>query len=54
MMKIIEKIVEPEKIKTGSIFKLKIKVINFLSYKEVKTENYQYYTQLRYIDLRGE
>lgn len=52
-MKIIEKIVEPEKVKIGSIFKLKIKVIKFLSYKELKTENYQYYTQFRYIGLKG-
>ena len=32
-MKIIEKIVEPENVKIVYIFKLKIKVINFLIYK---------------------
>lgn len=54
MTKIIEKIIEPEKVRAGSIFKLKIKVINFLSYKEVKNKKYQYYTKFKYTDLKGE
>lgn len=36
MKKIIEKIVEPERIETGSIFKLKVKVIRYLTYNEMK------------------
>lgn len=38
MNKIIEKIVEPSKIITGSIFKLKIKVIRYLTCKEMKSK----------------
>lgn len=37
MSKIIEKIVEPSKINVGSTFKLKIKVIRYMTCKEMKT-----------------
>jgi len=37
MNKIIEKIVEPNKVNVGSIFKLKIKVIRYMTCKEMKT-----------------
>lgn len=36
MQKIIEKIVEPAHIETGSIFKLKVKVIRYLTHNEMK------------------
>lgn len=54
MSKIIEKIVEPGKIFVGSTFKLKVKVINYLTYKELKTKTYDYYKNLSYKDLKGE
>lgn len=54
MSKIIEKIVEPTKIQVGSIFKLKIKVIRYLKYKEMKTKNYNYFKSIKYGDLKGE
>lgn len=54
MPKIIEKIVEPGKIFVGSTFKLKVKVINYLTYKELKTKTYDYYKNLSYKDLKGE
>lgn len=41
--KIIEKLVEPSKIITGSAFLLKIKAIRYLTYKEIK-ENKTYNT----------
>lgn len=53
MSKIIEKIVEPEKIITGSIFRLKVKVINYLTYLETKTKTYNYYKNVKYKDLKG-
>lgn len=52
-MKIIEKIVEPIKIQVGSTFKLKIKAINYLTYKEMKTKNYKYFKNYKYKDLKG-
>ena len=36
MSKIIETIVEPNKIEVGSTFKLKIKAIRYMSYAEMK------------------
>lgn len=35
-MKIIETIVEPNKIEAGAKFKLKVKVIEYLTYSEIK------------------
>lgn len=37
LTKIIEKIVEPDKIYVGSTFKLKIKAIRYMTCKEMKT-----------------
>lgn len=54
MSKIIEKIVEPDEITVGSTFKLKVKVIDYLTYRELKTKTYNYYKNLRYKDLKGE
>ena len=53
MPKIQEIIIEPTKIKVGSIFKLKLKVINYLIYKEMKTKNYKYFKKYKYKDLKG-
>ena len=56
MSKIIEKVVEPSKIYAGSTFKLKIKVIRYLTYNELKTKNYDYYieTKIKYKELKGD
>ena len=53
MSKIQEIIVEPTKVQVGSTFKLKIKAINYLIYKEVKTKSYKYYKNYKYKDLKG-
>ena len=52
-MKIIETIVEPNKIEIGSTFRLKVKAINYLTYKEMKTKKYKYYKSYKYKDLKG-
>ena len=54
MSKIQEIIVEPTKVQVGSTFKLKIKAINYLTYKEMKTKNYNYFKSIKYGDLKGE
>lgn len=53
MSKIQEVIVEPEKVSVGSTFKLKVRVINYLTYKEMKTKNYKYFKDYKYKDLKG-
>ena len=53
MNKIIEFVVEPNKIFTGSTFLLKIKAIRHLSYEEVKSENYNYFKNHTYRDVKG-
>lgn len=53
MSKIQEIIVEPNKIEVGSTFKLKVRVINYLTYKEMKTKNYKYFKDYKYKDLKG-
>ncbi len=53
MSKIQEIIVEPTKIIVGSTFKLKLRVINYITYKEMKTKNYKYYKSYKYKDLKG-
>ena len=40
--KIIEIITEPDKIRVGSTFLLKVKAISYLTYNEVKTKTYSY------------
>ena len=54
MSKIIEKIIEPSKIYEGSIFKLKIRTIRYLTYNELKIKNYNYFKYIRYSELKGE
>lgn len=53
--KIIEKLVEPSKIETGSTFLLKIKAIRYLTFQEVK-ENFTYTTVQDYSfgELKGD
>mgnify|MGYP004624807789 FL=1 len=53
MSKIQEIIVEPNKIVAGSTFKLKVRVINYLTYKEMKTKNYKYFKDYKYKNLKG-
>lgn len=53
-MKIIEKILEPSKIFTGSIFKLKIKAIRYLKYKEIQIKDYSYNKNYTYKDFKGD
>lgn len=52
-MKIQEIIVEPTKVKVGSTFRLKVKTINYLTYKEMKTKNYKYFKNYKYKNLKG-
>lgn len=54
MNKIVEKIIEPSKIITGSFFKLKIKVIRYLTYQEVKNKTYHDIKNVTYKDLKGD
>lgn len=55
MSKIIEKIIEPSKIYTGSTFKLKIKAIRYATYQEVKNKlTYNSLSNYTYGQLKGE
>jgi len=55
MQKIIEKILEPSQIETGSIFKLKIKAIRYATYKEIKNKLiYATTKKYKYSRLKGE
>lgn len=53
MRKIQEVILEPDKIKINSSFRLKVKVINYLSYKELKSKEYKYFKEYKYKELKG-
>lgn len=53
MSKIQEIIVEPSKIIVGSTFKLKVKTINYITYKEMKSKTYKYFRDYKYKDLKG-
>ena len=52
-MKIQEIIVEPTKVKAGSTFRLKVKAINYLTYKAMQPKKYKYYKSYKYKDLKG-
>lgn len=52
--KIIEKILEPAQIYTGSTFLLKIKTINYITYNELKTKTYNEIKSFTYNELKGE
>lgn len=53
MQKIQEIILEPSKIRVGSIFRLKVKAINYLTYRELKSQNYNYFKEYKYKDVKG-
>lgn len=52
--KIIEKILEPSRIETGSSFLLKIKAIRHTTYEELKTKTYNQVKNYTYSELKGE
>jgi len=52
--KIKEIIVEPEKIYTGSTFKLKIKAIRYMTYDDLKSKTYNELKEYTYNELKGE
>lgn len=55
MTKIQEVVLEPSKIYTGSSFLLKVKCINYITYKELKNKKtYLQAKDLRYKNLKGE
>lgn len=54
MSKIIEKIIEPSKINVGSIFKVKIRVIRYATYEELKVKTVNYLKDFSIADLKGE
>lgn len=54
MQKIIEKILEPDHIETGSIFKLKVKVIKYLTYNEMKQLTVPKLKEFTVSQLKGE
>lgn len=53
MSKIIEKIVEPDKIHVGSTFKLKVKVIRYITCKEAKTKTCNFIKQFTCKEVDG-
>lgn len=53
MPKIQEIILEPNKIQVGSTFRLKVKAINYLTYKEVRSKNYNYFKDHKYKEMKG-
>lgn len=52
--KIIEIITEPDKIRVGSTFLLKVKAIRYLTYDEVKTKTYIQIKNFTYSEMKGE
>ena len=51
--KITEIITEPTKLYVGSSFRLKIKVIRYLTYDEVKTKTYKDIKSFTYNEMKG-
>lgn len=51
--KIVEIITEPSQIHVGSVFKLKIKAIRYLTYNEVKNKTYNQIKNYAYNNLKG-
>lgn len=54
MSKILEKIIEPDKIHVNSEFLLKIKAIRYATYNELKLKKYNSVKSFAYKDLKGE
>lgn len=52
--KIQEILVEPNSIHSGSVFKLKIKVIKQVTYSEMKAKTYEYFKNVTYKKLKGD
>lgn len=52
--KIQEIILEPTNINVGSLFKLKVKAIRYMTYNELKTKTYSELTEFTYKELKGE
>lgn len=53
-MKIKEIITEPSKVEVGSVFKLKIKAIRYVTYQELATLDYEDVDNYTYGELRGD
>lgn len=49
-----EKILEPKLIYTGSIFKIKIKTIRYVTYEELAKKTYEQVKEFSYSELKGE
>ena len=54
LIKFVEKILEPEKIFSGSSFKLKIKMIKGVTYNEAKEMTYNQLKTFKYKELKGD
>lgn len=54
MSKILEKIAEPNYIQVGSTFKLKVRVIEYLTYSEIKELTVEQLKQYTISELKGE
>lgn len=54
MSKIKEKLIEPVKIETGSIFKIKIKAVRGATYNELKNLTYNEVKEYTYNQLKGD
>lgn len=54
MIKVIDKILEPNKIVAGSTFLLKIKIFKGLTYNELKAKTYDETKSYTYSQLKGE
>lgn len=52
--KIIEKLIEPVKVETGSIFKIKIKAVRGLTYTEIQNLTYRELKVYTYSQLKGD
>ncbi len=54
MSKIIEKIIEPSKVEIGSIFKIKIKTIRYLTYAEIKNQKISKLKNVTIAEMKGD
>ena len=53
MNKIIEKRIEPAKIKTSINFDLKIKTVRYATYEELREKTYEQIKEFTYSELKG-
>ena len=54
MSKIIEKVVEPSRVEIGSIFRLKIKAIRYMTYAEMKEQLVSKIKEYTVAELKGD